>query len=138
MILHSNIFGTILLANAMNPEFNGELRYGFIDMIKNITAIEALFLNKFYEVLRKDNKLDDISKINQYYLTKEQIMKIEGIDEENYLVSIYNLMRMQCIGPAILKSTSDYTVGYGPTTFYIADAVVLTPLGVKFVEACIK
>jgi hypothetical protein len=25
-----------LLANAMNPEFNGELRYGFIDMIKNI------------------------------------------------------------------------------------------------------
>jgi hypothetical protein len=34
-----------LLANAMDPKFNGELRYGFVDMIKNITGIEAKILN---------------------------------------------------------------------------------------------
>jgi hypothetical protein len=33
-----------LLANAMDPQYNGELRYGFVDMIKNITGIEALIL----------------------------------------------------------------------------------------------
>jgi hypothetical protein len=46
-------------------------------------------------------------------------------------------MRMQCIGPAILKGGISF--GDEPVTIYKgADAVVLTPLGVKFVEACIR
>jgi hypothetical protein len=45
---------------------------------------------------------------------------------------------MQCIGPAILKSTG-IIMGDEPTTIYKGvDSVVLTPLGVRFVEACIK
>lgn len=32
-----------LLANAMDPKFNGELRYGFVDIIKNITGIESRY-----------------------------------------------------------------------------------------------
>lgn len=126
------------MANAMDPNFNGEIRYAFIDMIKNITGIEALILNKFYEILRNEGKLDDITKITDYSLTKEQIMQIAGIDEATYLMSIFNLMRMQCIGPAILKS-SGIKMGNEKMTIYKGtDAVVLTPLGVKFVEACIK
>jgi len=127
-----------LLANAMNPEFNGELRYGFIDMIKNITGIEASIISNFYEILRRDDKLVDITKITDYFLTKEQIMEVIGIDEAAYQVSIFNLMRMQCIGPAILKS-SGIRMGTESMTIYKGtDAIVLTPLGVKFVEACIK
>src|SRR5712692_6724157 len=33
-----------LLANCMDPSFNGDLRYGFVDMIKNITGIEVTIL----------------------------------------------------------------------------------------------
>jgi hypothetical protein len=54
----------------MNPEFNGEIRYGFIDIIKNITANEALIINNYYELLRKDGHICNIAKITDYYLTK--------------------------------------------------------------------
>jgi len=127
-----------LLANAMNPEFNDELRYGFVDMIKNITAIEASILNNFYEILKKEGRLNNLKELSGYSLKKEQIQQIVNISEDQYQVSVHNLMRMQCIGPAILKSTG-IMIGAEATTIYKGtDAVVLTPLGVKFVEACIK
>jgi hypothetical protein len=46
-----------LLANAMNPQFNDEVRYGFIEMIKNITGIDEITLTplgvKFVEACVK-------------------------------------------------------------------------------------
>jgi len=126
-----------LLANAMNPKFNDELRYGFIEMIKEITAIEARLLNEFYEVLRRDGKLRPLSDVFQYSLTKEQIMQVLGISPDVYAISVNNLMRMQLLAPAILKG--GVKMGPEPLTIYKGiDAVTLTPLGVKFVEACIK
>jgi hypothetical protein len=128
-----------LLANAMDPSFNGEIRYGFIDMIKNITGIEAYIINNFYEILKGEGRLDDITVITNYSLTKNKIMEIVSIDETTYQVSIFNLMRMQCIGPAIIKASSIMVGDSEPITIYKGtEAVVLTPLGVKFVEACIK
>lgn len=127
-----------LMANAMNPDFNDELRYGFVDMIKSITAIEASILNNFYKILNRERHLGDLSFLSNYSLKKEQIQQMVNISEDQYQVNIHNLMRMQCIGPAILKSTG-IMIGDEPTTIYKGtDAVVLTPLGVKFVEACIK
>jgi len=127
-----------LLANAMDPNFNGELRYGFIDMIKNITGIEARILNTFYEILKREGHIGNIAEITNYHLKKEQIMQMVGIDASTYHVSIFNLMRMQCIGPAVIRSDG-VAIGNEPITIYKgADAVVLTPLGVRFVEACLK
>ena len=121
----------------MDPNFNGELRYGFVDMIKNITGIEASILNNFYKILDQEGHVQNLSDITNYSLKKEQIMTIVGIDEVIYQVSIYNLMRMQCIGPAILKG--GIKMGSESVTIYKgADAVVLTPLGVRFIESCIK
>jgi len=127
-----------LLANAMDPRFNDELRYGFIEMIKNITAIEASILNYFYEILKREGRLDDLTALSNYSLKKEQIQQLLKISPNQYQVSVHNLMRMQCIGPAVLKSTG-IMMGDEATTIYKGtDAVTLTPLGVKFVEACIK
>jgi hypothetical protein len=121
----------------MNPTFNDELRYGFIEMIKGITGIEAKFLNEFYEVLRREGKLRLLSDVFEYSLTKEQIMRVLGISADVYAISVNNLMRMQLLSPAILKG--GVKMGPEPLTIYKGiDAVTLTPLGVKFVEACIK
>jgi hypothetical protein len=49
-----------LLANAMDPSFNDEIRYGFIDMIKNITGIEANLLENIYINLQRDEHLRPI------------------------------------------------------------------------------
>jgi hypothetical protein len=126
-----------LLANAMNPAFNDELRYGFIEMIKGITGIEARLLNEFYEVLGRDGKLRPLSEVFQYSLTKEQIMQLLLVSVDVYAISVNNLMRMQLLSPAILKG--GVKMGNEPLTIYKGiDAVTLTPLGVRFVEACMK
>jgi len=63
-----HILWSKLLANAMNPNFKNELRYGFIDMIKNITPIDARILDGFYEQLRK-----------QGYLTADQFPGLPAV-----------------------------------------------------------
>ncbi|MEE9604133.1 MAG: Abi-alpha family protein, partial [Candidatus Scalindua sp.] len=65
-----------LLANAMNPDFNDEIRQGFIDIIKNITGIEALILEHFYEILKKKGLLQNIGEITKHFLRKEQIKQL--------------------------------------------------------------
>lgn len=126
-----------LLANAMDPSFNDEIRYGFIEMIKNITGNEALLLNHFYQTLERENKLSPLDKIYQYSLKKEQLIQLLRITSDQYALAANNLMRMQLIGPAIL--TGGVSVGSESMTIYKGiDAITLTPLGIKFVEACIK
>ena len=128
-----------LLANAMNPNFNDELRYGFIEMIKEITGIEAKILNAVYESLSSEERTP-LSNIFNYNFAKEEIMREIGISDDTYAISANNLMRMQLLSPAILKSgPNGPSLGSEPFTIYKGiDAVTLTPLGVKFVEACIK
>jgi len=125
-----------LLANAMDPSFNGELRYGFLDMLKGITGAEAKLLHYFYSTLKREDRIADLAKITQYFLTREQLMGMLEIDAAQYEVNIFNLMRMQCIAPAVVRARG-ISVGNEIITIYKGtDAVVLTPLGVKFVEAC--
>ncbi len=117
-----------LLANAMDPQFNGEIRYGFIDMIKNITGVEASILSYIY------NNRDG-------YINKKKIIEIYDIDSMSCMVSIYNLLRIQCIiaremewSAMIPKDNNAHVT----TLFRNIDIFCLTPLGQRFVEACIK
>ena len=126
-----------LLANAMNPHFNNEIRYGFTEMIKNITGIEVLILSEFYKILEKENRLVPLSKIHNYSLKKEHLIDGLKMSSDQYAVSANNLMRMQLLGPAVLKG--GVKMGAEPLTIYKGiDAVILTPLAVRFVEACMK
>lgn len=126
-----------LLANAMNPEFNDDIRYGFIEMIKNITAVEASLLNTFYGVLKSNGHLSPISDIHNFSLKREQIAQVLGLDANQYAISANNLMRLQLIAPAVLIGSA--RLGNEPMTFYKGiDVITMTPLGVKFVEACIQ
>lgn len=126
-----------LLVNAMNPSFNDEIRYGFIEMIKNITGIESLLLFEFYKQLNEENHITPLSEITNYSLSKEQIIDSLKISPDKYVLSVNNLMRMQLVGPAILKGGAKF--GQEHLTIYKGtDAITLTPLGVKFVEACMK
>jgi len=126
-----------LLANAMNPDFNDELRYGFIDMIKNITAIEARLLHGLYVTLERERKLLPLYRLYAFNFKREGLERELGLALDVYAVSANNLMRMQLIGPAILKG--GIGIGSEPITIYKGiDAVSLTPLGAKFVEACMR
>jgi len=131
-----------LLANAMNPKFNDEIRYGFIEMIKGITAREARLLNEFYGSLDLYNRTRPLSKLYDYSATKEQLMKALSLTLDEYAISANNLMRLQLIAPAILKGGVSIGTGSGTieqlTAYKGIDAITMTPLGVLFVEACIR
>jgi hypothetical protein len=79
-----------LLANAMDPSFNGELRYGFVDMIKNITGIEVKILNLIYSKLGKmriGHPPPMMTNLKDLGFSKENIMADIGIDNDTCLVT---------------------------------------------------
>jgi hypothetical protein len=127
-----------LLANAMDPKFTDDVRVGFVEMIKGITAQDANVLNFIYGVLKQNGQLTPLEKVISYYLKKEQFMQALNISEAEYQLSAFNLMRIQCIAPAVIK-TAGIMFGEEATTIYKGiDAVTLTPLGVKFAQACME
>jgi len=121
-----------LLANAMDPEFNGEIRYAFIEMIRNITGTDALILNEHYQTLLSPRPNDDVpvwKTACNVILRHNKIMKALEIDEDSYFVCIHNLLRLQCL------SANHYAMaGSAPEV----SLVYLNPLGIKFIEACMS
>lgn len=127
-----------LLANAMNPEFNDIVRYGFIDMIKGITGKEATLLNMFYAELNRKDNVRPLSGLSEFSVAKEHLIEALDLSGDEYVVAANNLMRLQLIGPAVLIS-SGVKMGSEPLTTYKGlDRVTLTPLGALFVEACMQ
>jgi hypothetical protein len=68
-----------LISNSMDPEFGGELRFAFIEMIKSLSTLDAKILDLFYKTLKKDPQID-WEQITNYSLTKEQICKAMSLD----------------------------------------------------------
>ena len=125
-----------LISNSMDPDFEGELRFAFIEIIKSLNSLDASILDFFYKTLKANSKID-WDQITNYSLTKEQICKAMSLELKDYYVSIHNLFRVQCFAPAILKG--GVKMGNESLTVYKgADAITLTPLGKNFIEMCIS
>ncbi len=126
-----------LMANAMDPNFTTDLRMSFIDIIKSLTPLDVKLLKSFYDILKSDSSVD-WDNILHYSLKKEQICEMLKISSHDYEVSVFNLFRTQCIAPALLE-TSGIKFGNESTTIYKGSkAITITPLGVDFIESCVK
>ncbi len=125
-----------LLANSMDPNFKEEIRLAFLEIIKSLNPLDVRVLHSFYTTLCKDKNVH-WDRITDYTLTREQICALVSISIQDYEVSIYNLFRVQCLAPAIIKG--GVKMGPEPLTIYKGtDSVVMTPLGKNFVEVCVK
>ena len=137
MTMKLKILWNKLLVNALDPNFTNEIRYGFIEMLKNITGQEAILLRKLYESLDSKNLLTNLDQLSKHHIDKEQIIKILSINSEQYVLSAHNLMRLQLIAPAVVSG--GVSVGSNSLSSYKGtDVIYLTALGARFVEACIK
>ncbi len=124
-----------LLANSMDPNFTEEIRYTYLEIIKSLTPLDVRILHVFYKTLSK-MKID-WDNVTNYMVEKGQICRDLSIPPQAYDISVYNLFRVQCLAPAIMKGGAK--LGNEPLTIYKGiDAVVLTPLGKSFIEACVK
>ena len=131
-----------LIANSLDPNFNSEIRYAFVEIIKGLTSLDSKIL---YFVYNRDlNRSlfceDEIQKHEMMQSKTVPISRIkENIDasEENIRISVSNLIRVQCLN----STSTDYSVKtFGSTIVGVSSVmdVAITPLGIVFVEACIK
>ena len=145
-----------LIANALDPNFDSEIRYAFIEIIKSLTSLDAMILEFFY--------LDAIKNISNQYIIDDYnsdlflrkpnsplerrlrpgcILSIGYIKEEircsdeKFSVALDNLIRTQCL--------RDVTIERGLTLYSDFEVppvalkeVALTPLGLAFIETCIQ
>ncbi len=124
-----------LMANAMDPNFNEEVRFTYIDILKKLNSTDVKILDFFYKVLKQDSKVD-LAKVADYSLKKEQIMNATGTSEDDYYVSIYNLFGAQCLTAGVVKGGMSFGE-YAATSYLGAEQVAMTTLGLKLVEAAI-
>lgn len=124
-----------LMANSMDPNFKASFRMAYIEIIKGLTTLDVKILDFFYKRLVEDNMEGE--NFTRHSYTQNRICSALGLSTEEYLDSIYNLFRVQCLAPAIIKG--GVSMGSEPLTIFKgADEVSMTPLGKNFIEACIK
>lgn len=130
-----------LLANAMDPSFASEVRVAYTDIIKCLSGLDARILFLMYNSLRLADSLDfESAAINPFF--QSRVCAKLAISEDEFLLSVDNLMRVQCVAPHVKpirlgsglqgQHLSSPTLGGLPHP----GEVILTPLGIRFVEAC--
>jgi len=124
-----------LMANAMDPNFKASFKMAYIEIIKGLTPLDVKILDFFYNQLIADG-IERGNFIRHSY-TQNRICDALNISREEYLDSIYNLFRVECLAPAIVKG--GIMMGREPLTIFKgADEVSMTPLGKNLIEVCIK
>lgn len=127
-----------LTANAMDPNFPLELRYAYLEIIKSLNPLDVKMLNLFFSVLAQDSNVD-WDQITNYNFDKKQICTKLSISDSDYQISMFNLFRVQCMAPAVLKATNIILANNeNPSIYKGIDVVTMTPLGINFVKTCIS
>jgi len=92
-----------LLANAVDPNFEDDIRISFMSIIKDLTPLDAKILNIINNELLKLNKETNIFKLN---FSIKNISRILSISEFIVRVSIDNLKRCQLFENAKLNAVN--------------------------------
>lgn len=149
-----------LLANGMDSTRDLELRYAYIEMIKSLSSLDVSILNTIYanainyangsgatlSSFPETQQLDpaNLKRMMGYFSASYRIIMREvGCSEDEFKISINNLLRIQCLkmndldevilAVSSLSSADDLNFIDIPT-----DSFSITPLGFAFIEACIK
>lgn len=135
-----------LIANAMDSDFNLEIRFAYIDIIKNLTPLDAKVLKLAYDEVSRMVDNADFTK-EDYKNTcminivadLEIINKQLNVSEEELRISSNNLERVQCFRYG--GSQNSLIVGKHEIPPIMANGpmhVTLTSLGIAFIETCMK
>jgi hypothetical protein len=125
-----------LMVNGMDPNFKASLRMAYIDIIKGLIPLDVKILDFFYRKLIEDGMVGENFIRHSY--TRPSICNLLKLSNEEYLDSINNLFRVQCLTPALIKNAGVGIMGEPLTIFKGTDEISMTTLGKNFIEACIK
>lgn len=131
-----------LIVNSLDTNFQTEIRYAYIDIIKNLTSMDARILKFVYDSAL--NTYFDRHPVHyRYYHIKETGIDVSTVTREfkadpyQVYASIDNLCRVGCLQNNALKdSVKKLSASLKPPI--VCDNVSLTQLGIIFVEACLE
>lgn len=142
-----------LLASAMDPNFEGEIRIAFIDIIKQLEVSDANILHRAYFEFRKNTELkaklahampgDTWFSPTEYELNGSGLRSQLNIPKQAFETSIDNLFRLRCLAPFLSSEEFDGVRNGVPHKNRISiqhnyEPLCITALGIAFVEACMK
>lgn len=142
-----------LISNSMDPNFDSEIRYAYIDIIKSLTSLDAKILKYIFEKAMERSYVNGMifDKQRGYIGNKKSfsrhllvnyspdirtIRQDMGISDEQFDVAIYNLIRVQCVRNVTVEKSIQYPGE--PNGSYLIENIILTPLGIAFIEACLQ
>ncbi|HEX8635497.1 MAG TPA: Abi-alpha family protein [Pyrinomonadaceae bacterium] len=137
-----------LLASALDPNFSGEIRTAYIDILKQLEVIDVHILKAIYDKYCHLCKSDDWSTCSptRIPISSQQIIDELGLDESTsvYENSADNLIRVRCI--ATFMQVKEIRTGvrmpfpiqsYEEVSVNSRYQVCMTAFGVGFVKACL-
>lgn len=136
-----------LITNSLDPNFKSEIRYAFIDIIKNLTSLDAKILKYVYDSalsninpyfsLSPSNSFTIYGIIKRFKFSSYSFKSITTASQYEIETSLDNLLRVRCLQNNFLKDSieeASKSLDPSPTS----DTFSLTQFGIVFVEACLK
>jgi hypothetical protein len=135
-----------LLINCSDPMFDTEIRYAFIDIIKNITSLDAKILKYVYDTTLEMNEKHGITRFITlrpfaFPVTFTQIKENLLVSTMEIEISMNNLKRVQCVWDNAIpeiRSNIAYLMKIKPGVSKADYSYKITPLGHAFILACMK
>lgn len=130
-----------LIVNGLDPSFNSEIRYAFIEIIKNLTSLDAKILKYTYDSASRDD-IDEYSDSVKYQFIKHHSLPVHSfkdvnnVDQGELETSLDNLLRVGCLQNSVFADYIEKGWDFG-THSPPPDRFHLTQLGIMFVEACL-
>lgn len=133
-----------LLATAVDPNYNGQIRSAYIDIVRQLEVVDVHILDfMFREARRGDDKDKDAftNYLRNNLISPNRIVEGLNITFEACETSIDNLLRLRCVSSNVeFQRYSDKDSYAGPRGDLLNhgdyDLICLTPLGVNLIGAC--
>ena len=117
-----------LLTNALNPKNSEEVRPIFIDIIKNLSPFDALILNAFnvsrHPLISKPKNITWVKTANGY-----KDFSTKTVDDSLAVLKSLDLITDIAVSESVFLGNSGIVH---------KDEIRLTPLGILFVNTCVK
>lgn len=132
-----------LLANAADPKNSNDIHSSYIDILKQLTPIEAKLLDTYYSFYIKEEipwERTGFGHKSEFRLFKRDIRGYTGLSSEQFDLIACNLVRLNLlqlpgmIDAAAVQSTNGKEKY--PLVIKTYEFVQLTPLGEGFVKSC--
>jgi hypothetical protein len=130
-----------LIANSLNPNFNLEIRYAFVEVIKNISPLDAKILRYIYDTTLETNRLNQNNDFKGYPVDFFQIKDNVHASNLETELSLNNLQRVKCVQDndvSDLRAQVNAVYKKKKPPIIQHSSYRLTPFGTAFIFACMK